>query len=98
MIILFYYLPVLTTIANAAPSSSLLSESTLFLAFLTRTIFVPQKRKCLAISGRTLIAVRSIICNVASVIGNLETGTDSPKKNILINRVTLKININFPYR
>ena len=61
-------------------SSSLLSESTLFLAFLTRTIFVPQKRKCLTISGRMLTAVRSITRSVASVIGNLETGTDSPKE------------------
>lgn len=65
--------PVLTTIANAMPSSS-----STFCGRRARMTFVPLKRKCLATSGWTDGALKSRYLNASSVNGDFDTGTDSP--------------------
>jgi hypothetical protein len=70
--------------ANAALSSfimELLLIPEIFtptFCFRTRTIFVPAKRKCLATSGMTLTDDKSNNLNALSVMGNFDTGIDSP--------------------
>lgn len=61
--------PVRTTIAVAADTLSLP---------LTRTIFVPINKKCFDISAGILEEDRFILRKVTSLMGVLDTGTDSP--------------------
>lgn len=61
--------PVLTTMAVAVVTLS---------PPRTRTILVPMNKKCLAISAGILDDDRFIFLSVASLMGILETGTDSP--------------------
>lgn len=61
--------PVLTTIAVAV---DILSPP------LTRTILVPMNKKCFDISAGILDDDKFIFLRVGSLIGTLDTGTDSP--------------------
>lgn len=65
--------PVLTTTANAMPSSS-----SAFCGRRARMILVPPKRKCFATPGWIDGALRSRYWNASSVNGDFDTGTDSP--------------------